>query len=117
LDRRAKIPYGGGEIPPMLGIDVAPWFSPITYALSFGDCDPEPYEAPGMFIEEPCPAQRTRLAVDFLIGDDGIHLLDRTSGPLGPFSLFVTSARHLDPQGDSCDLPLDAFSFVVYRAG
>ncbi|MCX4241351.1 hypothetical protein [Paraliomyxa miuraensis] len=109
--------YGGGEIPPMLGVDVDPWFAPLTYALAFGDCDPEPYEEPGMFIQEPCPAQLTRLAVDFLIGDDGIHLLDRTSGQLGPWSLFVLGARHLDPQMGSCDLPIDAFAFVAYQPG
>lgn len=109
--------YGGGLVPESAGIDVDEWFAPLTYALAFGDCEPEPYEDPGgSFIVEPCPAARTRLALDFQLGDASIHLLEGTSGPLGPLVLEVTSARHLDPVGE-CDFPLDAFSFVAHRAG
>ncbi len=107
--------YDGGPVPPELGIDVDPWFAPLTFALAFGDCEPEPYEPPGSFLAPPCAGPRTRLAVDFALGDESIHLLDETSGQLGPLSLFVSYARHLDPVEDMCDLSIDAFGFVAYR--
>jgi hypothetical protein len=108
--------YGGGSVPAEVG-NVDAWFAPLAFELAFGDCEPEPFEEPGtMFIIDPCPAVRTRLAVDFQLGDEGIHLLDHTSGQLGPLSLFVASARHLDPVGeDTCGFAPDGFSFVAYR--
>lgn len=109
--------YGGGIVPEDLGVDVEAWFAPLEYALAFGDCEPVPYEDPGgSFIVDPCPAAETRLAVGFQLGDEGIHLLERTSGQLGPLSLFVPYARHLDPVAE-CHLPLDAFAFVAFREG
>lgn len=107
--------YGGGTLPEGIGVDLAAWFAPLEFALAFGDCDPVPYEDPGIsFIQPPCPADRTPLAVDFQLGPDEIHLIEENGGQLGPLSLFVTSARHLDPLGE-CDSAIDAFSFVAYR--
>lgn len=107
--------YGGGTLPDDAGVDLAAWFAPLEFALAFGDCEPVPYEDPGIsFIQEPCPAARTPLAVGFQLGADEIHLIERNGGQLGPLSLFVTNARHLDPVGE-CDFPIDAFSFVAYR--
>lgn len=107
--------YGGGTLPDGIGVDLAAWFAPLEFALAFGDCEPVPYEDPGMsFIQPPCPADRTPLAVDFQLGPDEIHLIEENGGQLGPLSLFVTSARHLDPLGE-CDSAIDAFSFVAYR--
>lgn len=104
-----------GRTEPGLDVDVDAWFAPLEYALAFGDCEPEPYEDPGgSFIVDPCPGAETRLAVDFQLGDDAIHLLELTSGQLGPLSIFVTSARHHPPE-EGCPLPVDRFSFVAYR--
>lgn len=107
--------YGGGNVPGDLGVDLEAWFAPLEVALAFGDCEPEPYEEPGnMFIIDPCPAVETRLALDFQLGDEGIHLLDGTSGQLGPLTLLVTRALHLEPVED-CGFEGDTFSFVAHR--
>lgn len=110
--------YDGYPVNPAVDVDVDAWFAPLEYGLGFGDCEPVPYvDMGGSFIVDPCPAAETRLAVDFQLGDEGIHLLDRTSGQLGALSLVVTGARHLDPvEGEEwCGEPVDTFAFVAYR--
>lgn len=109
--------FGGGSVPAEAGVDLAAWFAPLTHALVFGQCEPVPWEDPGMgFIQDPCPAARTRLSVGFELGRDALQLFERTSGQLGALSVLVTTARHLDPVGE-CDLPIDGYSFVAYREG
>jgi hypothetical protein len=104
-----------GTPPANLGFDVDAWFAPLEYALAFGDCEPVPPEEPGtMFIIDPCPTPETRLAVDFQLGDDGIHLFEGISGQLGQLSLFVNEARHYDAGGD-CPFPVDTLSFIAFR--
>lgn len=110
--------YDGYPVNPAVEVDVDAWFAPLEYGLAFGDCEPVPYvDMGGSFIVDPCPAAETRLAVDFQLGDESIHLLAGTSGQLGALSFYVTGARHLDPvEGEEwCGQPVDTFSFVTYR--
>lgn len=113
--------YQGDPALSKIPVDLDAWFAPLEHSLAFGDCEPVPPEdGGGMFIMDPCPAAETRLALDFQLGDETIHLLEHTSGQLGPLSLWVASARHLDPvgkQAEGCHPRIDDYSFVAYREG
>ncbi len=108
--------YGGGTLPAELGVDLDQWFAPLAFTLVSGVCDPEPFEEPpSNFIQDPCPSIDTRLAIDFALGDAGIQLVDRTSGQLGEFDLFVNAAVNVDGQTKLCDIPFDVMLFSVFR--
>lgn len=92
--------YGWGNPPD--SVDPAPWFTPLSFEPIDGLCEVDEWEEPRSFIDDPCPADQRRMALDFRVDGSTTRIYDGNRNLVGPYDIDVGSARRIMPVPGEC---------------
>lgn len=115
----AQFSTGLSTAPPE--VDVELFYAPLTFAAMDMSCAAVPYEDPncgGMFIQDPCPSDITRLAVDYRVGNAGVRIWSDTVADLDGLRVRAHAELWEPIEGSECpfDRPAILLSWTALRS-